>query len=68
MNGNIIIWNSETFDMEWKISLELFESENINPMKEHFPTNIENISLLVISKDNTQLVYGGKYDINKMSL
>eukprot|EP00833_Pecoramyces_ruminatium_P000826 jgi/Orpsp1_1/1174858/evm.model.c7180000051694.2 len=59
LNGNILIWNSETFDMEWKISLEALKNESINIPKEHFPTNLENTSLLVISKDNTQLVYGG---------
>lgn len=45
--------------MEWKISLEALKNESINIPKEHFPTNLENTSLLVISKDNTQLVYGG---------
>ncbi|OUM58533.1 hypothetical protein PIROE2DRAFT_16149 [Piromyces sp. E2] len=57
LNGNILIWNSESFNMEWKISLEALKSENMIP-KEHFPTNLQNTSLLVMSKDNTQLVYG----------
>ncbi|KAL6591736.1 WD40-repeat-containing domain protein [Neocallimastix sp. 'constans'] len=59
INGNILIWNSETFDMEWKISLEALKNENISVVRELFPTNLENTSLLVISEDNTQLVYGG---------
>ena len=61
MNGNILIWNSETFTMEWKISLEaLKKSEGLSSFpKEHFPTNLQNTSLLVMSKDSSQLVYGG---------
>jgi len=45
--------------MEWKISLEALKNENISVVRELFPTNLENTSLLVISEDNTQLVYGG---------
>jgi len=45
--------------MEWKISLEALKNENLMIPKEHFPTNLQNTSLLVMSKDNTQLVYGG---------
>lgn len=61
VNGNILIWNSETFTMEWKISLEaLKKSEGLSSFpKEHFPTNLQNTSLLVMSKDSSQLVYGG---------
>ncbi|ORX48655.1 WD40 repeat-like protein [Piromyces finnis] len=59
LNGNILIWNSETFNMEWKISLEALKNENIIIPKKHFPTNLQNTSLLIMSKDNTQLVYGG---------
>ena len=62
-DGSILIWDSETFNIRWKVSLETFAADlSQGPIDASKALLVPRTLYFSISSDGEYLAYSGRYE------
>ncbi|KAJ3331719.1 TBC1 domain member 31 [Blyttiomyces sp. JEL0837] len=60
-DGSIILWDTDSFSIRWKISIERFSADQMEPFQDVKMLTVPRTSHLAVSKDGEYLAYVGLY-------